>query len=271
MLCSIITQNCFDVPFLNKDRLTKIETLVDQIVFLNPDLVCLQEITFPKSSRLMRNILESKGYFVFSKKYLFGFTQGGLMIASKSPILTSTFVSYRDQGRITSLQIADRAISKGYQLVTLLIDGMKVNVVNTHLYCVYQEDDTIQSRAHQSQLDQLSNDICRLEGNIILTGDLSEPTSRTKTFSKFLIKTGLIDVTATISDNRVRIDNTNVIFQNTKFKAGMTGGKYDYIFASPGLAKNIGQVEIIGCGTKSINGSDQHLSDHYGIRANIVS
>lgn len=268
MRFKIISQNCFDVPFLNANRNIKVSKLIDKLISLEPDVICLQELTFPDTRIMTIKKLAIAGYQVFSKRYLLGFNKGGLLIASKFPFLSTKFVPFYDRGEFASLQIADIAISKGYQLAKLLIKGNIVNIVNSHLYCVYSVTNPRQSLAHQNQLKQLSDEIGNLRDATVLAGDLSEPSDRTHNFTNFLKTSNLIDLTANNS-NRVDIANTNVVYQNRVFKAKMAGGKFDYLMVSTDLSKNISSIKIFGLDKQMIRGVREHLSDHYGLMASI--
>lgn len=269
MRFNIISQNCFDVPLLNSKRHYRIKLLIENLIAVNPDVICLQELTFPDTRKIAIRRLTSAGYKIFSSRYLLGFNQGGLLIASKYPISSVRYVTFSNKGNITSMQVVDRAIAKGYQLVKIRVDGKTLHVVNTHLYCVYRETDTKQMNTHRKQLIQLSRAVKALQGDVILTGDLSEPTNSSTNINDFLHATGLVDLTRAISQNRVDLKNTNVMYQNNKFNASMKGGKYDYILTTSRFQQNMRLVELIGVETVSVGSKKQHLSDHYGIKVEI--
>jgi endonuclease/exonuclease/phosphatase family metal-dependent hydrolase len=269
MRFTLISQNFFDVPLLNRHRINKIRLLIDSIIEKNPEIICLQELTFPYSRKLILHKLISAGYKVFAQKYLFGFNRGGLLVASKYPIVYGEYIPYADRGVLASLQIADRAISKGFIHTKIKINSKLINLINTHLYCVYDDANQIQANSHESQLNQLLGYVNSLPGSTIVCGDLSERSGDSISFTNALSKTKLINLMSMVIQNRVSVENTNVIYQNKFFHAGIIGGKFDFVLATKDLSNSVSKMELFGTHPLKVKNIDEHLSDHYGLKVEL--
>jgi endonuclease/exonuclease/phosphatase family metal-dependent hydrolase len=130
-----------------------------------PDFVCLQEVVFgyQTNSFLLPN------YYQYYHKKLKTINKGGLVILSKQKALSSKFVKFLAQGKINSLQLAERIISKGF----LVVEFENIIVINTHLVASHIKSNRDKDRNNLRQLKQLLEFIDKQKKPVILAGDLN--------------------------------------------------------------------------------------------------
>jgi endonuclease/exonuclease/phosphatase family metal-dependent hydrolase len=259
-MLTILSLNCFDISFFTLlTRRKRLLRLTHEIITLNPDVVCLQEINFRDTERLFKKKFENAGYSVFSPPTHSPRIPGGLFIASKYPLIAPRFTVFRDQGKIMAPDIVERIVRRGY--ITAKIhpkDTNPVTIFNTHLHCPMgaYEDSNINGII-RSQWTQLVSG--RQKNRVIVTGDLNTipENEMYPTFTNYLV-----DPLGGTRGHTVSTRNTN-----RKFLYKLNS-RIDYTLVSPDLSGQIRQTivftEPVSDGTQSF-----YLSDHFGILTEI--
>ena len=209
-----------------------------------PDIVCLQEVVFDYHLKPF----DLAGYHKSNYKIPILPNAGGLLILSKVKPKSINFFKYHNQGKVNSIQLAERLINKGF----LVVDFGEFTLINTHLVASHGKPQKVQDKANSSQLIQLLEYI-KIETNIhkskkvILVGDLNfDPKSVNYSF----LKNRLHDYTA----------NIPITFNGYK-------SRLDYICA------NFEQVEnslSIQPKIKTVTYLFGQPSDHYGLIAKLT-
>ncbi len=261
MTLRLISCNCFDVSLINRRRAKKIRLLAKELAYLAPDLLCLQELISHRHRRYMESLLTSQGYRTVYTPNRMRTTAGGLFFASRLPIVAHYFVPYAQQGIKMSMQLGDRLLTKGCQIVRVRAHHATFTIVHTHMADVYNEHSTRQRAIHHKQLTELGAIISTLTPPLLLVGDLEERTGTSPYFRRLIKTTGLVDVTNHLPD-RIQSTNTNVAYINAHSPIREEPGKYDYILASPSL-QAAAAAELIFIEPSRVGRHDEHLTDHY--------
>jgi endonuclease/exonuclease/phosphatase family metal-dependent hydrolase len=243
-------------------RRKRIHALHRELTGMAPDIICLQEIIFPDTAKLIRSELQACGYTVYPEKTSGFFAPGGLMTASKLPVRSSSFIPFKQQGSFFALDIFERSMVKGYHRIQLSLPGRTVlTVLNTHLHTpfgAYQSKDLPPLTAAQY------NEILDREQpgrQYILAGDLNIIPHNTlyrhmmKTYHDPLSRSKSVTVTPLNSHRR---------FMHKLH------GRIDYVLVTPDLAPRVRAHVIFDRMIRLPGGSRHHLSDHFGVWTQIT-
>lgn len=162
------------------------------------DMLCLQEIQSNAYLALLHETLAMFPYLVYQ-----GNTSkptGGLLIASRRPVIRWEFHPYPNRGRKWSLGYADWALQKGVLAVHFEVDGLPVAVLNTHLQANYLAVWTPEDSLARIQRDQvrflagLVRDQAA-EALVVVCGDFNFP-PHAFLYPELIEQSGLIDLLA---------------------------------------------------------------------------
>ena len=144
------------------------------------DIIFLQEafynINIFQGKRKILQMLERRNYHVSYSKLpnlLLGehITDAGLIIASKYPIIESTFYPFKNHCNVDSLS------QKGYIHSIIHTKKGKINLINTHLQSFYSEENNwfsgINSCERKAQLSQFFLFIQSLKDDVLIGGDFN--------------------------------------------------------------------------------------------------
>ena len=138
----IYSQNiCWTKSRENRTKIAK------YIIKQQPDIVCLQEAVFDYHIKAF-NI---SNYYQSNYKIPYLPNSGGLLTLSKVKPKSTNFIKYHNQGRINSLQLAERFIGKGF----LITDFGDFILINTHLVASHSKNKNGQDKSNLSQLVQV--------------------------------------------------------------------------------------------------------------------
>jgi endonuclease/exonuclease/phosphatase family metal-dependent hydrolase len=255
---SLISINCFGLPL--SDRNHRLAVLISEITKYKPDIVCLQEVFFPKTAFAVSQELSKAGYDIFYSKGKI-FNKGGLLTSTISPMAKKRFVRFTSQGSLLSLQITDRFLGKGYQKVELLINRKKITLLNTHVACAYIRHSKKEKQSQKEQLSQLVNDVGKSK-KIILTGDLNFAPEESL-YSELIQKTSLADP----SENAGLITFPGINTNRKGFHIGYSSCRLDYTLVSKDMA--VRKQQVIFKDKFNIRGKWRQLSDHFGLLTEI--
>ena len=190
---TLLTFNCFGIPVpATNRRLLALARALDQ----HPaTVVCLQEVQAHPYRTLLTRAATTFPHTAFAP-HLHA-PRGGLLTLARTPIVTSTFVDYRDRGLWYSPALADVALAKGVLRTQLVVDGLEIIVLNTHLSANYRGDwagDNQYSRTERNQLQQLAALVVAQPpaALVVVCGDFNVPRD-SALFRDFLAASALAD------------------------------------------------------------------------------
>lgn len=258
---SVLCFNCFGSP-ISLNRKQRFVVIAQEIERLNPDVVMLQEVITPRSSRLLDKELGKYGWQAFYSSGRLLRLGGLTMYSKKYPLRQLQFHQFTTQGPLMSWSLADRMVGKGFQSAVVTIDGHDILLINTHTHvtCNYSGN-FAKGTFQEQQLTQLSEFIKNQPyRDIILAGDLSCQPSTTR-IKNFIFQAQLSD---TLAKDSITVDPENskgnwvlnVLRNEQPFRV-------DYVMVSPNLTVN--QSDVVLAEKCQVKNRPTPLSDHFGI------
>jgi len=256
MKIKIITINCFDTP-LSLKRSARIKYLISELIKLRADVICFQELVFLKKVKRISKIFEDIGYRTF---YTPGkrINRGGLLVASRYPIICSEYFKFKNQATLFSFQLTDRLLSKGYQKIKIEVNGKIVTIINTHLVSLYKNISVKENKILLKQFSELLDGIKTGRERTIVAGDFNISLTD-NLYKEIEEKTYLFDPLR--GGNLITVAKNNT--QRKNFYKIRKDARLDYILISKDL-KNISQGIILN-DLYLVRGKKINLSDHYGL------
>ncbi|XP_794902.3 putative neutral sphingomyelinase [Strongylocentrotus purpuratus] len=280
MELNVVTLNCWGLPFgVSKHRSERMQHIAKELASGAYDIVSLQEIWVMEDYQLIKSTVEK--VLPHSFYFRMGMLHGGLCIFSKWPIIDTFYHPYSLNGYAHKVTMADWYISKMVALCKLDVEGMTVNVYNTHAHALYapsnipEKDEFLTHRL--TQLYELSEFVRLTSGAadlVLVTGDFnSEPFSLA---TKLAVSNArLLDAWETRENKEYTDGMTNERLGNplaegqTLFYMNTDNGeRIDYIFYQsfgPYTAKCLKTTLAL----QKIPGMDLHYSDHEGVLSTI--
>lgn len=257
MKLKLVSINCHDHPLMIRRRRRKILIIVDEIIALKPDIICLQEINLSRTAKIIAPLLAERGYQNFSLHDRI-VNRGGLFISSAFPIKKTRFIRFHQQGQLFTKQMADRMLGKGFQHVTLDVKGENIDLINTHLVVAYSKQSKAQTQIQLNQVDQLADYLAKFRESLIVAGDLNIKPNNTL-YKRFIKKTKLIDQTAG--------KNFLTAWSRTMYGVEKIQVQVDYIFSTQDWKAS--EQKLICDQTHFLRGEERYLSDHFGLAAKL--
>jgi endonuclease/exonuclease/phosphatase family metal-dependent hydrolase len=217
------------------------------------DIVCLQEVMFRRHARLLRRAAPAYRHQAYAGAVVL---EGGLVILSRWPITRWRFVRYP----LTRPLRPEMLMRKGAQLTSVASPDGELIVVNTHLSANRHGNwsrDNASVRTQRAELHHLTGELAALDAaaRVVLTGDLNVP-RESAVLQDFIAAAGLRDVLA--GDQRPTYRPT------PEFPAPPA---FDHVLIRGGLA---GSADLVLQNAATLpTGRSIHLSDHYGISADL--
>ncbi|MFI7597958.1 endonuclease/exonuclease/phosphatase family protein [Actinoplanes sp. NPDC049681] len=219
------------------------------------DVVCLQEVMFRAHAALIRRIARSYGFHACTGPVLL---RGGLLLLSRLPITASRFVRYP----VTRPVRRELLMRKGVQVATVETTGGRLAVVNTHLSANHDDDWSAGNRhtpMQRAEAHRLAEVVAGIDPAlpVVVAGDLNLPRT-SPVLAELLVAAGLHDARAGDGEPTFR--------PTSRFPAPPA---LDHVLLRPGLTARTrlvfqAPVDLAG-------GRRAHLSDHYGIEAEVTS
>lgn len=179
---SVLTFNIWALPGnFSSDKRKRIEAIGQAICDLKYDVVCLQEVWTKKDYKEIKQYI-SKAY-PYHHYFYSGLLGSGLCTFSKWPIEECFYYRFPLNGYFHMIHHGDWCGGKGVGIVQLNIQGLIVNVYNTHLHAQYSildsGDSYLAHRVIQAFDTALFIKLTAESADVsILAGDLNaEPTS----------------------------------------------------------------------------------------------
>ena len=84
MSLKIITLNCF-YDLFSFHNIPRLDTAINEIIKLNPDIVCLQEIISKGQINIVKNKLTSSGYHIFNEEESYHYNNWVIDVTGNPP------------------------------------------------------------------------------------------------------------------------------------------------------------------------------------------
>ena len=251
----ILSFNIWGPPYA-KHRAARIRAITECIIQLAPDVVCLQEVYFPRNPNEIVDSLKD----IFPHYHLFssGVIGSGLLTLSRFPIIDAAFHRFRMGGKL--FEYGDYYAGKGIGLVRIQMPGGIVDVYNCHPHAQYEpEHDNEYAVYTDTNLYEAVRFINRESNDhpIVLCGDLNTRPDQ----SGYAIVTGLgclLDSYFLLHDTypiTFSVDNPYVDSENQCL---------DYV-----MVQNAAPLSIELVMTERLSSEALAYSDHYGLLAEI--
>jgi endonuclease/exonuclease/phosphatase family metal-dependent hydrolase len=157
-------------------------------------VVCLQEVQAQAYRKLLVQACAS--YTGVYAPYFYA-PRGGLLTLARQQITGNQFTPYRERGRLHSPAIIDWPLHKGVLRTSLVLEGLAVIVLNTHMNANYSgtwSADNHFVSTERAQLRQLAEIVNALPTTalVVATGDFNIPRG-CPLYDEFLALSGMSD------------------------------------------------------------------------------
>ncbi|KAI8378523.1 Endonuclease/exonuclease/phosphatase [Blakeslea trispora] len=289
---TVLSLNCWGLYVVSKQRRFRLEAIADKISQEDYDLVALQEVWMPSDFEMIRE--RTQAALPFAKHFYSGALGSGLVLLSRFPILSSSYVQFSLAGRPFKIFQGDFYVGKG--LGSICIEHPDIglmDVYTTHLQAAYgQQDDYEAQRITECwQIAQAVRQSAAQGRHVILAGDFNSiPTShcyRLLSDHGFMTDSWLEMHQETIEDSQARFEEHQLSVSDCIQQFGITcdspvntwshhllsqepyakdiGDRLDYIFyrRSPQLVCLQSSVVL----HEYIPNTNLSFSDHFGVRS----
>uniref|UniRef100_A0A182TGU1 sphingomyelin phosphodiesterase n=1 Tax=Anopheles melas TaxID=34690 RepID=A0A182TGU1_9DIPT len=150
MELSILTLNIWGIPYVSKDRETRVKAIGDVLASGNYDIVSLQEVWSDSDYQYLKQRVEN--VLPFCHYFYSGVVGSGLAILSRYPIVAAFFHAWSVNGYIHRIQHGDWFGGKGVGMAKISVNDQLVHVYVAHLHAEYnrQCDDYMAHRVIQA-------------------------------------------------------------------------------------------------------------------------
>lgn len=138
MRLKVLTFNTWGVPFFSRDRAARMRAIGRALATMDVDVALLQEVFYPKDRRLLA-VAATEGGLAYSRHFDSGLVGSGLLTLSRYPILDSSFLRFRLNGRPQDLIRSDYYAGKGVGRVRIATPAGPVDAYNAHFIAPYLE------------------------------------------------------------------------------------------------------------------------------------
>ena len=138
MLLKVLTFNTWGVPFFSRDRSARMSAIGRALSTMDVDVVLLQEVFYAEDRRRLVEAA-ARGGLAHSHYFHSGLIGSGLLTLSRYPIVDSSFLRFRLNGRPQDLVRSDYYAGKGVGRVRVSTPAGPVDVYNAHLIAPYLE------------------------------------------------------------------------------------------------------------------------------------
>lgn len=258
-ILTVGTFNICAIPLLTPHPKNRLKAAADYLAKI--DIVAVQELTLKRYFDVLEKKLPQH-QAVAQLGYIL--VRGGLGVFSRTAILHSEFVPFKNQGPCWSEALFDRFLQKGF----LIVETPDCHFVNTHLLSNYKVDPK-NRQTQLAQIEQLLNHTFRAEyltKPIIVAGDANA--SSDHQWYTYMREAGFQDCSKTklatwFSDRNLHIGGQRDVNRQ---------GQYDYIFARGcrdmmvtinHVARQFEEKQLLD------NGLYSYLSDHLLLEASL--
>jgi sphingomyelin phosphodiesterase 2 len=135
---SILTLNVWGIPFISKDKDTRIKNIAQFLSKSDYDLVSLQELWSDNDYEYLKSVL--KLAFPYFHYFHSGVVGSGLAIFSRWPVISVFYHAWSVNGYIHRIQHSDWFGGKGVGFAQVSVNGNLVNVYLAHLHANYNKN-----------------------------------------------------------------------------------------------------------------------------------
>jgi endonuclease/exonuclease/phosphatase family metal-dependent hydrolase len=241
----------FNTLFRGRTR-DRIETLAGVLDDSDYDIVCLQEVISPVILSRLRRLVPS--YPHMARDWAFPLVRGGLVTLSRWPISRTYYEPFAPARPARP----EWLLNKGALFARIKLPSGHLTVVNTHLSANMDMDwspSNVYTKVEQAELGRLATAIRRIDDAepLVAMGDFNVPRD-SPYFAAFASAAGVHDGLAGSTEPTYRPECAEI-------------GAIDQLLHRPGLkaeARVVFQDRV-----RLPNGDRAHLSDHYGIAADL--
>lgn len=255
----ILTLNIWGAPYA-KHRSGRIEAICDELMRLDPDILCFQEVYLPDNRQeLIAGLVDRWRYHHYFPSALIG---SGLLTMSKFPIVDAAFHKFRMQGKPDDILRGDYYAGKGIGLTRIDTPDGVIDVYNSHTHAQYEPDNDNEYAAYtETNLYEAARFIDSQSGAspVVLCGDLN--TRPDQAGYRIITQVGsLIDASFHLNQEYL------ITFSSQNPYAGDSPDQcLDYV-----LVRNVGVDSVKLEMNEAYMGSTGHIfSDHYGLLAEV--
>ncbi|XP_033219483.1 putative neutral sphingomyelinase [Belonocnema kinseyi] len=170
----VLTLNCWGIPYISKNRIARMNAIVDKLITGDFDLVCLQEIWSVEDFRMMKSKTQEK--LPHTHYFYSGVLGSGICILSRYPILDVMFHKWALNGYVHKIHHGDWFGGKGVGLCRLKVQNININVYVAHLHAEYDKENDEYTAHRVLQAFDTAQFIRMTKGGadaVILGGDLN--------------------------------------------------------------------------------------------------
>lgn len=138
MQLKVLTFNTWGVPFFSRDRAARMRAIGRALATMDVDVVLLQEVFYAADRRTLTQA-GAAGGLAYSRYFDSGLVGSGLLTLSRYPIVESSFLRFRLNGRPQDLIRSDYYAGKGVGRVRIETPAGPVDAYNAHFIAPYLE------------------------------------------------------------------------------------------------------------------------------------
>ncbi|KAF6206732.1 hypothetical protein GE061_017968 [Apolygus lucorum] len=269
----VFTMNVWGIPYVSKDKSSRMEAIAEALKSKDYDIICLQEIWDTNDYELIHSKIKTR--MPYKYYYYSGFLGSGLCTFSKWPIVETFYYKFPLNGYVHKIHHGDWFAGKGVALAKLKVNDKIINVFNTHLHAQYcqENDEYLSHRLSQSyeagQLVSLGSEGAALT---LFLGDFN---SKPSDICTQVLRTipGLQD--AFLHNDKECDYGTNETTRNSYtppevLKKNPHGGRLDYILFKSNNQHEAKSLKYDFAFPDRIPNCSMSYSDHEAIEATIV-
>ena len=138
MRLKVLTFNTWGVPLFSRDRSARMRAIGRALATMDVDIVLLQEVFYAGDRRVLMDAAAAGG-LTFSRYFDSGLVGSGLLTLSRYPIVESSFLRFRLNGRPQYLIRSDYYAGKGVGRARIHTPAGPVDAHNAHFIAPYLE------------------------------------------------------------------------------------------------------------------------------------
>ena len=259
MQLKVLTFNTWGVPFFSRDRAARMRAIGRALTAMDIDVALLQEVFYQKDRDELTEAAAAGG-LTYSRYFDSGLVGSGLLTLSRYPIVDSSFLRFRLNGRPQDLIRSDYYAGKGVSRVRIETPAGPVDAYNAHFIAPYLEWGPDRFAAHRvAQALEAGQYMTAASAGVpaILGCDLNcYPDDNT--YRTLLVAGGLTQACAGDDQSTDRNGYANI----------HPPSRYDYIFA-----RSCPTQRLVAHRTRIVLGGEpwpnpdkvRGYSDHYGV------
>jgi endonuclease/exonuclease/phosphatase family metal-dependent hydrolase len=259
MQLKVLTFNTWGVPLFSRDRAARMRAIGRALATMDLDVALLQEVFYPKDRHVLIEAAAAGG-LTYTRYFDSGLVGSGLLTLSRYPIVDSSFLRFRLNGRPQDLIRSDYYAGKGVGRVRIATPAGPVDAYNAHFIAPYLEwgPDRFATHRVAQALEAGQHIVAASAGVPAIFGCDLNCYPDDDTYRTLLAAGGLTQACAGEDESADRNEYASI----------HPPSRYDYIFALSGSAHRLTarQTRIVLGGRPEPNPEGvRGYSDHYGV------